>query len=64
MQSGWALGYMLAAGLSAAILPVYGWRVLFLAGIFPALLALAVRWKVPESRIWLEQQRRTERPHR
>jgi MFS family permease len=27
MQSGWALGYMLAAGVSAVILPRFGWRV-------------------------------------
>jgi predicted MFS family arabinose efflux permease len=31
MQSGWALGYMLAAAISAVILPRWGWRALFLA---------------------------------
>ncbi|MFN7937595.1 MAG: MFS transporter [Bryobacteraceae bacterium] len=29
MQSGWALGYMLAAGISGVVLPVYGWRCCF-----------------------------------
>jgi MFS family permease len=52
MQSGWAAGYMLAALLAAAILPVWGWRPLFLAGVLPALLAVWVRLSVPEPRIW------------
>jgi MFS family permease len=49
MQSGWAIGYILAALLSAAVLPVYGWRVLFLIGIFPALLTVWIRRHVPET---------------
>lgn len=52
MQSGWALGYMAAAGLSALILPVYGWRVLFVLGMLPALLTIFVRRKVEEPAIW------------
>jgi len=35
MQSGWAIGYMLAAATTALILPRFGWRVLFLVGILP-----------------------------
>jgi len=49
MQSGWALGYILAALLSAAILPWLGWRVLFLVGVLPALLIIWVRRHVPET---------------
>ena len=52
MQSGWALGYMLAAGMTAVILPRFGWRALFLAGLFPALLALLIRRHVREPEIW------------
>lgn len=52
MQSGWALGYMLAAGLTAAVLPRFGWRILFLTGLAPALLALAIRKTVPEPALW------------
>ena len=52
MQSGWALGYMLAAGMTAVILPRFGWRALFLAGLFPALLALLIRRHVEEPEIW------------
>jgi MFS family permease len=52
MQSGWAVGYIVAALLAAAILPAYGWRPLFVAGLFPALLAAWVRSSVPEPEIW------------
>ena len=56
MQSGWALGYMAAAGLSALILPTLGWRALFLTGILPALVTLFIRRKVSEPEVWLRQR--------
>jgi MFS family permease len=49
MQSGWALGYILAAVLAATILPRFGWRALFVVGIFPALLTIWIRRHVPET---------------
>lgn len=52
MQSGWALGYIAAAGLSAVILPAFGWRALFLCGVLPALLTLWIRRHVEEPAIW------------
>lgn len=52
MQSGWALGYMLAAAITALILPRFGWRVLFLIGLLPALLTVLVRRKVKEPEMW------------
>jgi MFS family permease len=52
MQSGWAIGYILAALLASAILPSHGWRVLFAIGVLPALLAVWIRRKVPEPEIW------------
>ena len=58
MQSGWALGYMAAAALSALILPRLGWRALFLAGVLPALLTVLIRRKVREPEIWLRSERR------
>lgn len=57
MQSGWALGYLLAAALSAFVLPRFGWRVLFLIGVLPALLTLAIRRYVPESKLWTQTPR-------
>jgi MFS family permease len=52
MQSGWSLGYMLAAGVTAVVLPRWGWKALFLTGILPALGALALRGKLKEPEIW------------
>lgn len=58
MQSGWAIGYMLAAALTGLILPRYGWRVLFLIGVLPALLTILIRRNVQEAPMW----NRAERP--
>lgn len=52
MQAGWALGYLLAAGVTAVVLPRFGWRALFLTGLAPAVLALAVRRHVAEPAAW------------
>lgn len=56
MQSGWAMGYMAAAGVSAAILPLFGWRALFLFGIVPAFFTFFIRRKVREPDIWLRRR--------
>ena len=63
MQSGWAIGYIFAALLAATILPAYGWRPLFVVGLFPALLAAWVRRSVPEPEIWkIREERRRRTP--
>ncbi|MEO8383389.1 MAG: MFS transporter [Acidobacteriota bacterium] len=55
MQSGWAIGALIAAALAALVLEPFGWRVLFLLGAAPALLAFAVRRTVEEPKIWRER---------
>ena len=55
LQSGYSIGYLLAALASREILPRFGpdgWRVMFWIGGLPALLALYIRMKVPESEAW------------
>lgn len=52
MQSGFAVGYMMAAGVTAAVLPRFGWRALFLVGVLPALLTLAIRRRLTEPPVW------------
>ena len=59
LQSGYAIGYLLAAIAARVILPNLGWRWMFWAGALPALLALYIRIKVPESEAW--QQHRVAR---
>ena len=51
-QSGWAIGYLLAALFAALILPTYGWRPLFLVGALPALLTVWIQRTIPEPEIW------------
>lgn len=58
MQSGWAIGYTLAALLSGFVIPRWGWRPLFAIGILPAVLAFWIRRSVPEPRIWAERASR------
>jgi MFS family permease len=54
MQSGWAIGYLLAAALGALILPRWGWRPLFVVGVLPALLTFWIRRTISEPAIWRE----------
>lgn len=55
LQSGYAIGYLLAAVAAHFVLPHWGWRAMFWIGGLPALLALYVRAKVPESQPWSER---------
>jgi MFS family permease len=59
MQSSWALGEMLAVGVVAVVLPSFGWRAVFFVGVLPALLVFWIRRRVPESEIWLRQEKTT-----
>src|ERR1041384_6134039 len=56
LQSGYSIGYLLAAVASRAALPPYSWRWMFWRGALPALLALYIRTKVPESAAWQEHR--------
>ena len=55
MQSGWAIGALIAAALAALLLEPFGWRVLFLVGAFPAVIAFFIRRTVAEPAIWNRQ---------
>jgi MFS family permease len=61
MQSGWAIGAMIAAGTSALILGRYGWRVLFLIGALPAIAAFFIRRSVEEPTVWRDRPREASR---
>jgi MFS family permease len=61
MQSAWAIGYAAAALVVAAVLPAFGWRVVFLIGLLPALLTLWIRRGVEESHVWLRSREGAER---
>jgi SHS family lactate transporter-like MFS transporter len=59
LQSGYSVGYLLAAVAARLILPLspeWGWRAMFWAGGAPALLALYIRAKVKESEAWKQHR--------
>ena len=62
LQSAWGAGYFIAAGLQF-LLADHGWRVLFFAGVAPAIVALIARAKVKEPEKW-QQARKTGVPSR
>jgi len=55
MQSTWAIGEMIAAGVTFLVLPWFGWRAVFFVGVLPALICFWIRRGVPESNLWLER---------
>jgi MFS transporter, SHS family, lactate transporter len=56
LQSGYSIGYLLAAVAARFLLPAWGWRAMFWAGALPAFLALYIRTKVPESEAWQQNR--------
>jgi SHS family lactate transporter-like MFS transporter len=56
LQSGYSIGYLLAAVAARFVLPTLGWRWMFWLGALPAFLALYIRTKVPESEAWKQHR--------
>ena len=49
LQGSWAIGYLLAALVAGFVVPLWGWRALFLIAVLPALVAIPIYFLVPES---------------
>jgi len=62
VQSFWAIGYALGAALTALILPRFGWRAVFFAGIIPALVTIWFRRTLHEPESWQREQSSPQRP--
>lgn len=60
VSTGAQFGVILAALLSAIILPYLGWRALFFVGLLPVIFAYFVRRNLDESPEWLATQKNTE----
>ena len=63
LQEGYVVGNLLAAALYGTVFPhlhgtgmLTGWRVMFMIGALPALLAFYMQFKVEESPIWREAE--------
>jgi MFS family permease len=57
MQTGAPVGIVLASIIGGFIAPEIGWRMCFFISIFPALLVVYIRKKLPESDVWFERQK-------
>ncbi|MDE3200271.1 MAG: MFS transporter [Acidobacteriota bacterium] len=62
VQSAWAIGYALGAAIVAVVLPHFGWRAVFFAGILPALVTFWIRRSLHEPEEW-QARRKTGRKH-
>ncbi|MBV8371945.1 MAG: MFS transporter, partial [Candidatus Eremiobacteraeota bacterium] len=70
LQEGYMVGYLFAALAYFVVFRLadafgfaqWNWRILFVAGVLPALLIFYIRAYVPESPAWLAGQRRTATP--
>lgn len=56
VQSAWAIGYALGAALVALVMPHFGWRAVFFAGVAPALLTLWFQRRLREPQEWREHR--------
>ena len=52
LQAGWSVGYVMAALLSAYVIPNYGWRPLFLCAILPGAISLLMLRGVQDPASW------------
>src|SRR5260370_14267390 len=57
MQSAYAIGEAIAALVVAVVLPRFGWRAVFFAGVLPALLAFWIQRRVPGPPLWKGRER-------
>ena len=58
LEGCWPLGFIIAGLLTYLILPIGGWRAVFLVTAIPALFVFVVRRNIPESPRWLADQGR------
>ncbi len=55
VQSAWAVGYAVGAAVVALVMPRFGWRAVFFAGILPAFISFWVRRGLREPESWEQE---------
>jgi len=53
LQTTFGVGVAVTSILAAWLVPTFGWQSMFVVGMVPVLLAIGLRWLVPESPRWL-----------
>ncbi len=61
VQSSWAIGYAFAALVAGIVLHYADWRMVFFVGILPAFIVFWIQKGVPESEMWIERHRASQR---
>jgi putative MFS transporter len=52
------IGLMFAGMAGYFLVPIYGWKAMFIVGLIPAVLTIPLRWFMPESPRWLASRGR------
>ena len=52
------IGLMFAGMAGYFLVPVYGWKAMFIVGLIPSVLTIPLRWMMPESPRWLASKGR------
>jgi putative MFS transporter len=52
------VGLMFAGMIGYFLVPLYGWKVMFIVGLVPSVLTIPLRWLMPESPRWLASKGR------
>lgn len=60
LESFWAIGWLIAAIISYFIIPEYGWRLALILTAIPALYAIYLRLKLPDSPQFTAKRNRTQ----
>jgi MFS family permease len=56
VQSSWAIGYALGAAVVGLVMPRFGWRAVFFAGVAPALITFWLRRSIREPEAWRKER--------
>ncbi len=52
------IGLMFAGMVGFFLVPIYGWKAMFIVGLVPSVLTIPLRWLMPESPRWLASKGR------
>jgi putative MFS transporter len=58
------IGLMFAGTAGFFLVPIYGWKAMFVVGLIPSVLTIPLRWFMPESPRWLASKGRIEEANR